>query len=320
MLSKGYRMRIHRYTLKAGISRSKAFEKKRLASFSVNVGIKCGHSCFYCSSGTVLRMHPSFKRFGENPFKSGYAIVDPSTPERVALDAKRLLKRGLIQLCTTVDAWSPEAQQYQLGHKCLEAILVESGWTVRVLTKNASVKSDFSYIRQHRARVIVGLSITATSDQTDVIEILEPNASGIKERMSAIRLASSMGLRTYAMFCPLLPRIADSPEQINELVQFAVDCNVEEIFVEPVNNRGPGLRLCQEALELWGYDEQATAIRCIRNAETWSRYVLQLVKNTQASVRKYSHISKLRFLLYSKRLTTQDVARISSDPEGIIWL
>jgi DNA repair photolyase len=191
---------------------------------------------------------------------------------------------------------------------------------VRVLTKNAAVKQDFDFIKQHADRVLVGLSITAASEKSEVIKIIEPNASDIEERMATMRLAATMGLRTYGMLCPLLPGIADSPEQIDRLVQFAVECNAEEIFAEPVNPRGPGLRLCQEALELWGYDGEAKAIEKIRNREAWSHYVVGLVKNVQRSVRKYSKISKLRFLLYPKGLTEYDLAEISKDNQGIIYL
>jgi len=69
----------------------------------------------------MLRMHRSFKAVGENPFKSGYAIVDPDTPDRVARNAAAMRNRGLIQLCTVVDAWSPEAQEHNLGRRCLES-------------------------------------------------------------------------------------------------------------------------------------------------------------------------------------------------------
>ncbi|MFC1764988.1 radical SAM protein [Planctomycetota bacterium] len=313
-------MRIHHYPLKSGITRTPEFERKGLATHAINVGTKCGHGCLYCSTGALLRMHPSFKACGENPFEFGYAIVDPTTPERVAVDAKRLKDRGLIQLCTTTDSWSPEAHEYRLGKQCLEAILNEPQWDVRILTKNASVKEDFSLIRQFRDRVQVGLSITSTPEKSEVIKIIEPNASDIEERMAAMRLAAAMGLRTYGMLCPLLPGIADSPEQVDQSVQFAVECNAEEIFAEPVNPRGNGLRLCQEALELWGYDREAQAIKSTRNRKAWSHYVVALVKNVQSSVRKYSKISKLRFLLYPKGLTESDLVEINKDDEGIVWL
>jgi hypothetical protein len=55
---------------------------------------------------------PSFKEACEKPFDLGYAIVDSSMPDRVARDAETTKpeSRGLVQLCTTTDAWAPEAK------------------------------------------------------------------------------------------------------------------------------------------------------------------------------------------------------------------
>jgi len=313
-------MRVHETQLTTGITRTPEFERKRLASFAVNTGTKCGHGCLYCSTGALLRMHRSFKKTGEDPFGFGYAIVDPSTPERVARDAASLRNRGLIQVCTTVDAWSSEAQRYDLGHRCLEAVLSQPGWTVRILTKNAAVRKDFDLIEEHRDRVLVGLSITATPDKSDVVSIIEPNVSSIQDRIEVMAEASSRGLRTYAMFCPILPGIADSAEQIDEMVKLAAESQAEEIFVEPVNARGPGLRLCEEALRRAGFNEEAEGVGLIRKGEQWSRYVAQLMAHVQTSVRKHSDISKLRVLLYPSNLTTRDAREIKLDDAGVVWL
>lgn len=250
-------MRIHTTILKRGIAKTPEFEKKGLAQFAVNVGTKCGHACSYCSSGAMLRMHPSFKKAGENPFALGYAIVDPTTPERVARDAAKLRQRGLVQLCTTVDAWSPEAQQYGLGRKCLEVILSQPGWTVRILTKNAAVMDDFDFIEKHRDRVLVGLSLTAPLPRAAVVAAIEPHASPIAERMAALTEASRRGLRTYGMLCPLLPGISDGPGEVDELIRFVLDCGAEEVFVEPVNARGPALGLTEQVLRTAGYASEA---------------------------------------------------------------
>jgi DNA repair photolyase len=313
-------MQIHHYGLKTGISRTPEFENKGLASYAVNVGTKCGHQCLYCSTGAVLRTHRSFADCAKNPFEFGYAIVDPSTPERVARDAKRIRRRGPIQLCTLTDAWAPEAQEHQLGRRCLQAILAQPGWTVRILTKNVTVRDDFDLIEKYRDRMLVGLSITAPLDKGAPIQVLEPNASSIQDRMLATVEAAARGLRTYAMLCPLLPAIADSQQAVERLIEFAVDCRSEEIFVEPVNPRGPGLRLCQEALEKNGFTEQAEAIAAIRQRACWSRYVAELVARTQQAVRKHSDISKLRFLLYPSGLLPKDKTRIKEDDLGVVWL
>jgi DNA repair photolyase len=135
-----------------------------------------------------------------------------------------------------------------------------------------------------------------------------------------MKKAHKCGVRTYAMLCPLLPGIADSPDQIEQLVKSAVEYGAQEIFAEPVNTRGPGLKVTQEALAKNGYKDEADAIKSIRNQKGWSRYATQLISNVQRSVRKLSDISRLRFLLYPSRLTEEDAARIRRDDAGVIWL
>lgn len=265
-------------------------------------------------------MHRSFKQVRRSPFESGYAIVDPETPDRVARDARRMRRRGLVQLCTTVDAWSPEAQEHDLGRRCLEALLSEPAWTVRVLTKNAAVSRDFDLIGKHRDRVTVGLSITGLPADDAAISVIEPHASSISDRIAALRQARSMNLRTYAMFCPLLPGIGADPKQIDELVRLAVECGAEEIFVEPVNARGPGLKATQEALAAKGHEDAAAAINRIRAKPVWSQYVANLIRDVQRSVRAQSDIAKLRILLYPSRLLPKDAAAIQQDGAGVIWL
>ncbi|MDI6450549.1 hypothetical protein [Anaerobaca lacustris] len=105
------------------------------------------------------------------------------------------------------------------GHRCLEAILSQTDWTVRILTKNASVKDDFHFIEKRRDRVLIGPSITAPLYNRPAIQLLEPNTSSIQDRMLAIVEAAARGLRMYAMSCPLLPGIADSPKDIERLVK-----------------------------------------------------------------------------------------------------
>ena len=313
-------MENYTYTQKAGISKTLEFEKKGLAQYAVNIGTRCGHDCTYCSSPALLRMHPSFKEHCLSPFERGYAIVDPITPERVKRDAVRIKNRGLVQLCTTVDAWSPEAQEYDLGRKCLEAILSEPGWTVRILTKNVAVLKDFDIIEKHKDCVQLGLSITAIPEKEDVIKSIEPNASPITERIAVMKEAANRGIRTYGMFCPLLPGICTKQEEISQLIQLAESWNTEEIFIEAVNERANGLILTQEALEKSGLKREAAEIQKIRNRKNWNNYVVELIKKVQNSMRKFSDIDKLRILQYPKSLTQTSISMINTDSAGVIWL
>lgn len=313
-------MNLYTYPLAQGIKPSKEFARKKLCEFAVNVGVKCAHDCTYCSTGTMMRMHPAFKAHDRSPFEPGYSIVDPEMPEKVAHDAKHKRQRGLVQLCTIVDAWAPDAQKHDLGRRCLEAILAEPGWKVRILTKNAAVAEDFDVVEKYRDRVLVGLSLTATENKDDVISVTEPTASSISERMAALKKAHTMGLRTYGMLCPLLPGIGDDPQQIDDLVNFCKSVGVEEVFAEAVNSRGPGLRQTEEALRASGCVEEAKAVGAIRKEVNWSPYVVALVRHLQNAMRKHISTTKLRFLLYPSRLKAEDRTKLEKDGAGIIWL
>jgi DNA repair photolyase len=238
----------------------------------------------------------------------------------VAEDAERLRRRGVVQICTTVDAWAPEAQQLHLGRRCLEAILAEPGWTVRILTKNAAVAEDFDLIKKHRDRVLVGLSLTGTPDKEEVLAVVEPHASPISERMAALKKAHKLGLRTYGMLCPLLPGIADSPKQIDGLVRFVTDCGAEEVFAEAVNARGNSLTLTEQVLRENSFVTEAEAILAIRKRKTWSGYCVALVQSLQKAIRKHMTADKLRFLLYPSGLAEQDCQMIKKDDAGVVWL
>ena len=308
------------YPLKSGIRSTPEFAKKKLADFAVNIGVKCSHGCTYCSAGTSLRMHDAFKEANRSPFESGYSIIDPEMPEKVAREAKSGRNRGLIQLCTTVDAWAPEAKKYDLGRLCLEAILAEPGWTVRILTKNASVVYDFDLIQKYKDRVLVGISLTGTPDKEDVMSVVEPYASPISERIEAMNKAHQMGLRTYGMLCPLLPGVADGKEQIDELVRIAANFGAEEIFSEAVNGRGNGLTKTEEALRMNGFEDEAEAVSRIRRTVNWSPYAASLVENLQLAMKAHMSAEQLRYLLYPKNLREEDLAKIKRNDEGVIWL
>jgi DNA repair photolyase len=312
---------VRKWTMQTGIKATAEFEKKGLASFAVNPGLRCSHDCSYCSQRGMTFRHKFFKQTGLAPSQRGYAIIDPDAVARVAHDAKHMRKRGRVQISTTVDSWSPEAQALGLGRRCLEAILAQPGWEVRILTKNAAVVNDFDLIKKHSDRVLVGLSVTATPAKEFVMKIIEPNASTISERMEALREANRQGLRTYSMYCPMLPGISDDPADIADLVAFSREINAEEIFVENVNPRGNALPETSLALRQAGFYNEALMIDGVRHKAPWSDYVVRLVDNAQSAVRKeYGDCKKLRFLLYANDLTPADRKRIQDPDRCIRWL
>jgi len=253
---------VYECSMGVGIGKTPAFEEKGLAMYAVNTGTKCNNDCYYCYVAALpIAWHKSFKQHGLVASEFGYAIIDPDKPEKVARDACKIKGKGVVQLCTYTDAWSPAAREYSMGRKLLKAILENnSELTIRILTKNHEVENDFDLIQKYQDRVQVGLSLTATTSKSKIMEAVEPNASSNRERMRVMRKAHKMGLRVYGMLCPLLPSIANSQKDIDELVKFCEEIGCEEIFSEALNSRAKAMEFTQNALAKKGYSTEAKAI------------------------------------------------------------
>jgi DNA repair photolyase len=175
-------------------------------------------------------------------------------------------------------------------------------------------------IERHRDRVLVGISLTATSAKAALASVVEPFASTIPERMSALREAHKRGLRTYGMLCPLLPGISNQPGDIEELAEFCLEIGSEEIFAEPVNNRGAGLKNTEAALRKAGYATIADAVNQVRSAKAWSWYAVSLLRDLRKVLSARGSLDRLRFLLYPSQLTEADQHTVLKDLTGVKWL
>ncbi len=316
----GPTMKEHVWPLTAGINRSREFARKKLATHTANVGLICGHGCLYCSSRSVLRCHRAFKVLGLNPFDEGYCIVDPQTPLRLMNDVHKTYASDVIMFCSTSDGWAPEAQSLNLGEQCLRVLLEHGRSVVRVLTKNAAVTGAYDLMARYRNRVRLGLSLTAPKSAEALMKVLEPHASTISERFAALKEAHERGLRTYGMFCPCLPGIADSPEALEEMFAAAVECGTEDIWLEPVNARGKGIVRCAEALAQAGFTAAAHAADAVRHEAAWNEYAINLVKAAQVVAVGSGVIDRLHVLLYANRFTSDAQETLNTDPRGIVWL
>jgi len=308
--------------IKSSIQRSKEFERKGLATHAINVGLLCGHKCTYCSTPAMIRMHDLFGEIGHTAFSQEVQTishVDSGIPERLDAAVSHLKSTDTVMLSTISDAWAPEAKQHDLGRRCLKILLAKSKCQVRVLTKNAVVIEDFDLISRHRERVLVGLSLTGPARMSNALQVIEPYASPVEERVEAIRRARVEGLRIYGMLCPCLPGIADDPDSLREMMEIVHKGDPERIWVEPINPRGNGLIKTENALRISGFTGLADGIHEIRNKRLWSGYVRDLACTVHKVSREIGCTGKIRFLLYSKGMQERDRKSLE-DLSNIVWL
>ena len=303
---------------KCTITRSPEFEKKTLATHALNVGVLCGHGCLYCSTPATLRtqskLFPEYDGSVFKAFAAGEAIVDPTTPDRLGRELAALKPTDTVMLSTLTDAWSPEAQEFNLGRKSLEKVLRESKARVRILTKNAAVANELDLLAEYRDRVMLGLSITTPLSKAKVAEVLEPRASTIQERLDALQAAHEAKVPIFGMLCPCLPGVADRPDDLDEMMSMIKPFEPVAVWAEPVNARGPGLALCQEALVSAGFIRIANEVRFIRGEREHRDYTARLIGNLNVAAAGAGLKSLLKILVYD------DGGRFSGDASSVIWL
>lgn len=300
-----------------GITATPEFEKKKLATHALNVGTLCGHQCCYCSTPSVMRRNPIFKKLGmtsQQAFEKKISVVDPWTSIRACKSAQKLTPNNRVMLSTLTDPYSPEAQKHDLGKKCSQAVLEYSQANLRILTKNAKLAKDLEYLTNFNKRVQVGLSITAPPEKESIINLLEPNASTIKERLSVYEKAAELGLQTYGMLCPCIPGIANGVEDIHSMMTEIVKFNPESIWLEPLNPRGNGIDRCVETLNRNGHESIASEIAEVKDKRMHDLYTMDLIDNTTEVARELGCVDKLKILVYS------DGDGFSCEDRCVIWL
>ena len=311
-------MEIKEVKRKISITRSNEFAKKKLATHALNVGLLCGHGCLYCSTPTMMRtqskIFKDIKGSSFRAFQAGIAVVDPDTPKRIALRARRLKPSDTVMFCTYTDGWSPEAQKFQLGRKCLQEVLTTSRCKVRILTKNAAVRNDFDLIRQYADRVELSLSLTAPPSKNSLIGIIEPNASPLVDRIKALQSAKRMGIPVFGILCPCLPGVADTAAEFGELLDIMLSLEPTAIWTEPVNPRGPGLKNCAEHLARHGLFYEADQLNAVRNRLAYSRYVHHFIETATTAARRRNCLEIFNILVYDNG---QDY---KGDDRAVIWL
>jgi len=187
------------------LSKSKVFD------YTINPYIGCEHGCTYCYARFMKRFTDHREEWGR--------FVD------VKVNAASLLRReikkkqpGKVWISGVCDPYQPLEKKYELTQRCLE-ILLKHGWPVTIQTKSPLVLRDVESLRKFD-EIEVGLTIT-TADE-DIRKIFEPNSPPVKQRIEALEKLHYVGVKTFAMIAPLLPKTEGLVTQLSGKVDYVL--------------------------------------------------------------------------------------------------
>ena len=169
--------------------------KSLVYDYTINPYVGCTHSCAYCYAKFMKRFTHHKEPWGS------FVDVKINSAEVLAKEiAKKKPGRGWISGVT--DPYQPLDGKYQLTRKCLE-LLLPKGWHVIIQTKSPLVVlRDLEILTKFKEQVEVGFSI-ATADES-MRQLFEPGAPPIKDRINALGILHSTGIKTFSMIGPIL--------------------------------------------------------------------------------------------------------------------
>lgn len=186
----------------------------------MNIYRGCSHGCIYCDSrSTCYQMSHDFEDIE----------VKENAPEllEAALRAKR--RKCMIGTGAMCDPYLHEERDLKLTRRCLE-IIAAHGFGVTLLTKSDLIMRDIDLIEQinRESKAVVQMTLTTADDK--LCKLIEPNVCPTSRRLEVLREMNKRGISTVVWFCPLLPYINDTEENVRAIVEMSADVNVYGIL------------------------------------------------------------------------------------------
>ena len=186
------------------------------AKNGMNLCRGCTHGCIYCDSRS--RCYNMDHDFEDVQIKVNAAEL---------LEEKLRSKRRpcIIGTGAMSDPYISIKESLSLTRTCLE-IIEKYGFGLAIQTKSDLILRDIDLLESINKRAKCIVQITLTTLDEDLCKIVEPNVSGTKERVEALKKIRERGITTVVWLGPLLPYINDTEENLKGILNYCIEAGV----------------------------------------------------------------------------------------------
>lgn len=185
-----------------------------------NIYRGCMHRCIYCDSRSEC-----------------YDIDHFDKEIHVKVNAIQLLRKELakkryketIGFGATSDPYIPIEVKYELTKQALE-LIYEQRFPLFILTKSNLVLRDIDIIERINKQNYACVAFTITTTDDELAKVIEPNSPAPSERLKALKILSSLGIKTGVVIMPILPFLTDSIENIENIVFQAKESGADFVY------------------------------------------------------------------------------------------
>ena len=239
----------------------------------MNIYRGCQHGCIYCDArSTCYNML--------HPFED--IEVKENAPELLERALKSKRRRCMIGTGSMSDPYIPLEKELGLTRRCLE-IIDKYYFGVTIQTKSDLIVRDIDLLDSINRKSKVVVQMTLTTADENLCRIVEPNVCTTKRRFEVLCEMKKRGIPTVVWFCPLLPYINDTEENIISIVDMAHRAGVygiitfgmgltlrdgdREYYYDALDRNFPGLK--QKYIRNYGNNYEIPSPKC---RELWKLF------------------------------------------------
>ena len=180
----------------------------------------CIHGCIYCDSRS--RCYSMDHDFEDVEIKI-------NAPELLEEKLRSKRKRCMIGTGAMSDPYIPINESLALTRDCL--MLIERyGFGLAIQTKSNLILRDLDLLTSINRKAKCVVEMTLTTFDEALCKIIEPNVCTTRERFEVLKILRDREIKTVVWFCPILPFINDTVENLRGILDYCVEAGVYGIF------------------------------------------------------------------------------------------
>jgi len=186
----------------------------------MNISRGCTHGCIYCDSRS--RCYQINHDFEDVQIKS-------NAPALLEDALKRKRKKCIIGTGAMSDPYIAIPENLTNIRTCLE-IIEKYGFGLAIQTKSDLILRDLDLLISINKKAKCIVQTTFTTFDEDLCKIIEPNVCTTKRRYEVLKIMRDNGIQTIVWFCPFLPFINDTEENLRGLLNYCINAGVYGII------------------------------------------------------------------------------------------
>ncbi len=203
--------------------------------YTINAYRGCSHRCVYCFA------RPTHEYLGLNiagDFDTKI-VVKVNAPAMVRHETEPGRWAGHpIAMGTNTDPYQHAEGKYRLTRQIIE-VLAERANPFSILTKSPLVLRDLDVLTDAAAVTDVNVDFSVATLDESVWSATEPGTAHPRKRLDAVRRLNDAGIPSGVLMGPVLPAMSDGPEQLEAVVEAAVEAGARFIGGMYLHLRGP---------------------------------------------------------------------------------